>query len=433
MAARAAGLGDVGESAPEHWEKPFGTPDVHVAISALSPDAARLEAVLAGARKAYEDLSGVSAIWRLECHVLPTEREAFGFKDGISHPAVEGSSIPGTNPQEHPIKAGEFLLGYRDETGDFPPMPQPDVLGRNGTYVAFRKLYQRVAAFRQFVKANATSPGEEELFAAKMMGRWQSGAPLALCPMHDDPELGADPARNNDFLFNADDPTGLKTPPGSHIRRMNPRNSSIIGVPRLHRMIRRGTSYGPLLPARVLEDDGADRGLAFVFVGAHLERQFEFVQSEWVTDGLFFGAPGAKDPNSGPERRDRPVHNPATTDPPAPDWSATVRRDARRGVFLRTGPAGPALAGCFGDVTSLPWGFTLLKGIDDDIECLVRQRRPPCDGVRLGSAASLDNAPLHWRVGEIGRGGRSAGLMERSGVQECRHGLRQPCDEAGLT
>ncbi len=300
MAARAAGLGDVGESAPEHWEKPFGTPDVHVAISALSPDAARLEAVLAGARKAYEDLSGVSAIWRLECHVLPTEREAFGFKDGISHPAVEGSSIPGTNPQEHPIKAGEFLLGYRDETGDFPPMPQPDVLGRNGTYVAFRKLYQRVAAFRQFVKANATSPGEEELFAAKMMGRWQSGAPLALCPMHDDPELGADPARNNDFLFNVDDPTGLKTPPGSHIRRMNPRDSSIIGVPRLHRMIRRGTSYGPLLPAGVLEDDGADRGLAFVFVGAHLERQFEFVQSEWVTDGLFFGAPGAKDPIAGP-------------------------------------------------------------------------------------------------------------------------------------
>ena len=199
MAARAAELGDVGESAPEHWEKPFGTPDVHVAISALSPDAAHLETVLAGARKAYEDLSGVSVIWRLNCHVLPTEREAFGFKDGISHPAVEGSGIPGTNPQEQPIKAGEFLLGYRDETGDFPPMPQPDVLGRNGTYVAFRKLHQRVAAFRQYLKANATSPEGEELLGAKMMGRWQSGAPLALCPMHDDPELGADPRAQQRF------------------------------------------------------------------------------------------------------------------------------------------------------------------------------------------------------------------------------------------
>ena len=33
MAARAALLGDVGESAPANWEKPFGTPDVHVVLS----------------------------------------------------------------------------------------------------------------------------------------------------------------------------------------------------------------------------------------------------------------------------------------------------------------------------------------------------------------------------------------------------------------
>ena len=50
-------------------------------------------------------------------------------------------------------------------------------------------------------------------------------------------------------------------------------------------MIRRGTNYGPPLPAGVLEDDGADRGLIFAFVGAHLDRQFEFVQREWVSDG----------------------------------------------------------------------------------------------------------------------------------------------------
>ena len=41
MAARAAELGDVGESSPEHWEKPLGSPDVHVALAAISPDAAR--------------------------------------------------------------------------------------------------------------------------------------------------------------------------------------------------------------------------------------------------------------------------------------------------------------------------------------------------------------------------------------------------------
>ncbi len=61
-------------------------------------------------------------------------------------------------------------------------MPEPEILGRNGTYVVFRKLHQRVAAFRQYLKANSASPEEEELLAAKMMGRWRSGAPLALCP-----------------------------------------------------------------------------------------------------------------------------------------------------------------------------------------------------------------------------------------------------------
>ncbi len=250
--------------------------------------------------KAYEELSGVSAIWRLDCHALPTEKEAFGFRDGISHPAVEGSGIPGSNPREQPIKAGEFLLGYPNELGELPPMPRPEVLGKNGTYVVFRKLHQRVAAFRQYLKANSSSPEEEDLLGAKMMGRWQSGAPLALCPMRDDPELGADPKRNNDFLFKDDDPKGLKTPPGSHIRRMNPRDSDISGVTRIHRMIRRGTSYGPMLPPGVLEDDGAERGLAFVFVGANLERQFEFVQSEWVNKGQFFHGPANdKDPIAG--------------------------------------------------------------------------------------------------------------------------------------
>lgn len=300
MAARAAKLGDVGESAPEKWEEPLGTPDVHVGISALSPGAARLEAVLARAEQTYGKMSGISVIWRLDCYALPTEKEHFGFKDGISQPAIEDSGVPGTNPKEQPLKPGEFFLGYLNETNEYPPMPQPEILGRNGSYVVFRKLHQRVAAFRQYLKANSTSAEEEELLAAKMVGRWRSGAPLALCPLHDDPSLGDDPKRNNDFLFNDDDPKGFKTPPSSHIRRMNPRDADITGVPRLHRMIRRGTSYGPVLPPDVLVDDGADRGLAFIFVGARLDRQFEFVQTEWVKDSRFFGPGGEVDPIVGP-------------------------------------------------------------------------------------------------------------------------------------
>jgi hypothetical protein len=61
-------------------------------------------------------------------------------------------------------------------------------------------------------------------------------------------------------------------------------------------MIRRGTAYGPELPEGVLTDDGADRGLMFAFLGAHLGRQFEFVQSEWVGGGEFLGLGDVKDP-----------------------------------------------------------------------------------------------------------------------------------------
>jgi Dyp-type peroxidase family len=295
MASRAKELSDTNQSHPDNWEAPLGSKDLHIVIVAVSPDKERLEAALDRARKTYQAMTGITAIWRQDCHALPDEKEPFGFRDGISHPAIEGSGIPGTNPHEQPLKAGEFVLGYPDELGAV-QRTEPELLGRNGTYVVFRKLHQRVAEFRKFLKANSSSANDEELLAAKMMGRWRSGAPLALCPFHDDPELGADPKLNNKFLFQDDDPAGLKTPGGSHIRRCNPRDAAIAGVARIHRMIRRGTAYGPMLPDGALEDDGADRGLMFAFVGAHIGRQFEFVQSQWVNDGVFFGAGTDKDP-----------------------------------------------------------------------------------------------------------------------------------------
>ena len=302
MAARATVLGDVGESSPEHWEQPLGSSEVHVAIAALSPDAARLEATAELARRAHTELPGLEVVWRQDCYQLATGRTSFGFKDGIGQPAVEGSGRPSTSPRERPLKAGEIILGYPDETGELPPMPTPDVLGRNGTYVVFRKLHTKVAAYRRYLRERAATREEEQRLGAKMVGRWQSGAPLALAPDHDDPELGADPRRNNDFLF-GDDPRGFKCPAGAHARRANPRDAMDLDGSvdvRLHRMIRRGTSYGPMLPEGELDDDGADRGIVFVFAGAHLKRQFEFVKTQWLNDGIFIGAPLERDPLVGP-------------------------------------------------------------------------------------------------------------------------------------
>ena len=315
MAARAAELGDVGDSAPERWEPPLGTSGVHVALAVLSSDAHRLDALAERARAAGDRLPGVAAIWRQDCYQLPTGRTSFGFKDGIGQPDIEGSGLPPSNPLESPIRAGEFILGYPDETGSRPPMPTPQVLGQNGTYIVFRKLHTRVAAYRRYVRERATSREDEALLGAKMVGRWQSGAPLALAPNADDPTLGADDGRNNAFLY-GDDGRGFKCPAGAHARRANPRDAldgeGSVDV-RLHRMIRRGTSYGPMLPPGVLEDDGVDRGIIFVFAGTHLKRQFEFVKTQWLNDGIFIGAPREADPLVG-----RPVRSGVLTIPRRP-------------------------------------------------------------------------------------------------------------------
>jgi Dyp-type peroxidase family len=302
MAARAGELGDVGESAPEHWEAPLGSSDVHIALATLSPDQASLDEVVEKARRARAEFPGVEVVWRQDCYQLPTGRTSFGFKDGIGQPAVEGVDTHPSSRGEPPIKAGEIILGYPDETGALPAMPAPEILGRNGTYLVFRKLHTRVAAYRRYLRERAADRREEALLGAKMVGRWPSGAPLALAPEQDDPDLGADPKRNNDFRY-GDDPRGFKCPAGAHARRANPRDAldheQTVDV-RLHRMIRRGTSYGPELPDGVLDDDGADRGIIFVFVGAHLKRQFEFVKTQWLNDGIFIGAPQETDPLVGP-------------------------------------------------------------------------------------------------------------------------------------
>jgi Dyp-type peroxidase family len=301
MAARAEAIGDVGESAPANWEKPFGTQDVHVVLALTSGEEAALGHVLDLARGSQHDLPGLSIIYQLDTAMLPTRRTHFGYRDGIGDPLIEGSGSPVYPGQGPAIKAGEFIFGYRDELGHLPPMPQPETLGRNGTYIAFRKLHSHVAEFRKYLRANAETPEEQELLQAKFLGRWPSGAPLVLAPERDDPELGADPHRNNDFGYYDEDPKGLKCPAGSHIRRTNPRDAlkDTITNTNIHRIVRRGFVYGPMLPEGAMEDDGVDRGIVFAWGSAHLARQFEFVKSQWHNDGDFVGLADEKDPLAG--------------------------------------------------------------------------------------------------------------------------------------
>ena len=301
MATRKEYLGDTGESDPAHWDYPFGSVDLHAGLMVMAADQQSLEAKLAIGRGALAGLAGVKVLGQLDIALPGNFREHFGFVDGISRPFIEGqggSPLPG---QGKPFKAGEFFLGYVDELGELAKGPGPEPLWMNATYLSFRKLHQNVAQFRRFLRERAKAPEDEELMAAKMVGRWRSGCPLALSPDRDDPEIAKDPQRNNAFAYHDDDPKGLKTPQGSHIRRINPRDAlrdSIVDT-RLHRIFRRGATYGPMLPAGALDDDGVARGTVIAFANANPGRQFEFVQSQWVNDGDFISAGHDKDPLAG--------------------------------------------------------------------------------------------------------------------------------------
>src|SRR5262249_45762794 len=149
------------------------------------------------------------------------------------------------------------------------PMPRPDELGRNGTFAGLRKYQSRVGEFNRFLRAHADTDEEREWLAAKLIGRWRSGAPLTLAPERDDPALGADPERNDDFTYAAD-PQGRQVPLGSHMRRMNPRDTklALLTDVNVHRIIRRSTTFGvPYDPDAITErDDEVPRGLYFIFI-----------------------------------------------------------------------------------------------------------------------------------------------------------------------
>ena len=299
MAARAGQLGDDGVNDPKNWDKPFGTGQVHIGVSAFSDSEEKHQRALAIAREQYEGFSGVGVLAMQDFGAQPDDRNSLGYKDGIDQPPVEGSGVDPLPGQGRPIKAGEFILGYPGEAGALLPMPQPDILGRNGTYVGFRKYQTRVGAFNRFLRDNGSTEAERELVAAKLVGRWRSGAPLTLAPDADNPALGADPQRNNNFDY-ANDPHGRQVPFGSHIRRMNPRDTQLTRLTdvNLHRVIRRGTTYGPPYDPNALseQDDQVPRGAIFLFISAKAMATMEFLQKEWINDGDFIGANGERDP-----------------------------------------------------------------------------------------------------------------------------------------
>jgi Dyp-type peroxidase family len=304
MEARAELLGDTQGSAPEHWDDGLRGSRIHLLVTV----AARTVEARERARQWLRERVADGIVHEQDADLLgaPKENEAvrehFGFADGLSQPTIKD---PRAGPNERPgrgtprrlglwddVAPGEFVLGYPDEDGLVDRVP----FRRNGSFMVVRKLHQDVPAFRSYLaSAAAETRLDEELLAAKMVGRWPSGAPLSLAPRRDDPSLALGGAREpelNAFRF-GNDRAGARCPVGAHIRRANPRDA--LGwrglLSKRHRIIRRGMPYGP-----AFDGSDADRGLLFVCFQASISRQFEFIQAHWLNDGDSFGLGDERDP-----------------------------------------------------------------------------------------------------------------------------------------
>ena len=272
MAARAEILGDTGANHPDHWVG-RATARTSTPSSSFSPATSRSASAASGSTSnTPARFPGVEALSTLDLEAIPP----LGYRARtlrLSRPAIPAgrSREPGTcrpPAPAPPSRRASFSSATRTRAASRPGLPQPEILSRNGSFLAYRRLQQHVGAFRDFLRQHGETPEEQELIAAKLMGRWRSGAPLVLAPDKDDPALGADMQRNNDFNYKEMDPHGYAVPLGAHIRRMNPRDTAANMNRR--RMIRRGGTYGPPLPEGMPED-GVERGIA-AFIGLRQPR-----------------------------------------------------------------------------------------------------------------------------------------------------------------
>jgi Dyp-type peroxidase family len=215
---------------------------------------------------------------------LERGHEHFGWLDGVSQPGINGLTTP--FPGQDMLDPGLFVIGYPGETIPAPPRPS---WTKNGSFMVFRRLKQLVPEFNAFLLAQAQALGMDPvLLGARIVGRWKSGAPVALTPTQDDTTLGADPQQNNDFDF-ADDQAQRRCPFGAHIRKTNPRTDIDRAKLDARRIIRAGIPFGPeVSPAEnTAGQTQQERGLMFVCYQTSIAEQFEFVQVSWANNPTF--------------------------------------------------------------------------------------------------------------------------------------------------
>lgn len=332
---------------------------VHAAVLLASDDASQIDEQGSGRGKMYAAAfqaagSGLRLIAVIQGATRSDQpgHEHFGFKDGVSQPGIRGVTAPDDplhnpdqgNPGQDLLYPGEFVLGYprqipAPDGTDEGPNPHPGIIAgsefyttdpagsktilpdwaKNGSFLVFRRLAQDVRGFRKMVEDAAGDLNiSPDLMGAKLVGRYASGAPLEplkfqindpdyepplVDPGIGSPALGNEDAINNDFEYGKD-PDGDIVPLAAHVRKAYPRDepdgdSLVNGSEsrtQTHRLLRRGIPFGKSLYAPADGEPDKARGLLFFAYQSDIERQFEFVQTQWVNNPNFPVAGAGQDP-----------------------------------------------------------------------------------------------------------------------------------------
>jgi len=341
LAKRSPDLGDppTGDGAVANWLVGNGVGELDGMLIITGRDNAAVSAMLEDIDKAAGDNTWVPFFTGIGNTRPGAEHghEHFGYLDGVSQPAVRGRVDgafptktflnPGQNtadpnqglPGADLHWPGEFVFGYQEQDKtDVEKFVGPKDGGlpwmKNGSYMVFRRLEQLVPEFHSTAASKAHDLGQTpDIFEARMVGRFRSGSPISLKPEADDPVLGADPLKNNDFDFGDKDIKGEKCPYAGHIRKAYPRNDlTLAGTGKsgkaahdaseantqTHRIMRRGIPFGIEVQAaeRGANKTGHSRGLMFVCYQTSIEDQFEFIIRNWVNNANFAIPDAGQDP-----------------------------------------------------------------------------------------------------------------------------------------
>lgn len=358
MAARSALLGDpvTGEGSPAEWKVGGPKSEVDALFVVAGNDRASVSKCAKDVSKGARSV-GIKIVYQENGDVRPDlpGHEHFGFSDGISQPGIRGRASRKKNdfitdrlidPQQLPesllfgypgqdlVWPGAFVLGHAEASPDpliaraaAPAVPHWTT---NGSFLVFRRLVQDVGLFwrtmRQFAREVSTMPGFEHVdadwVAARLVGRWPSGAPVNRVPDRDVPLLGFNSEANNHFRFDSDcrrlklnsgyvdefpmstaDPAGVTCPWAAHIRKTNTRDSGSDTGGRdstyRRRLLRVGIPFGPSLRDRFARKKNdpkfRKRGILFLSIQASIEDQFEFLMCRWMGDPSRPKTPGGHD------------------------------------------------------------------------------------------------------------------------------------------